>query len=78
VLVAKPSLAVIKLKEEDLKSAKLCLEFCVTLKSPKATAKRKQIREGFTTFSWGEGKSIASSIAAKKGHTHSDLGNKGA
>ena len=77
-LLVKASLAVIKLKEEDLKSVKLCLEFCVALKSSKATAKRKQIKEGISTFSWGKEESITSSIAAKKDNKNSDLGNKGA
>lgn len=56
MLVAQAFLAVIKLKEEDLKSVKLWLEFCVALKSSKATAKRKQTKDGITTFSWGRGR----------------------
>lgn len=76
MLFAQASLTVIKPKEEDLKSMKLCLEFCVTLKSSKATAERKQIEEGITAFSWQKEKRITSSIAAKKDNTNSDLGNK--
>lgn len=76
MLFARASLAVIKLKEEDLKSVKLCLEFCVTLKSSKATAERKQIEESITAFSWQKEKRITSSIAAKKDNTNSDLGNE--
>lgn len=70
---AQASLTVIEPKEEDLKSVKLCVEFCVTLKSSKATAERKQTEEGITAFTE---RRITGSIAAKKDNTNSDLGNK--
>lgn len=50
MLFAQASLTVIKPKEEDLKSVKLCIEFCVTPKSSKATAERKQTEECITVF----------------------------
>lgn len=66
MLVAQPSLAVIKPKEEDLKSVKLCLEFCVSLKSSKATAKRKQIKKALLLFLGGRGKALPVASLLKK------------
>lgn len=77
MLVAQ-ALTVIKPKEEILESVKFCLDFCVTLKSSKTAAQRKQIKVDITIFSWGKGKSITSSIAPEIDNANSDLGNKGA
>lgn len=69
--VAQPSLAVIKLKEENLKSMKLCLRFCVTLKSSEATAKRNKLKAALLLFLGGGGEGLLSSTAAKKVDTNS-------
>lgn len=45
------AITAIKPKEEILESVKFCLDFCVTLKSSKAAAWRKQIKVDITIFS---------------------------
>lgn len=74
MLVAQDPLAVIKPKEEGLWSVGLCLQFCVSLESLKATAGRKQIKGSISTVSGGQGRHITESIAAEKGRTDSALG----
>lgn len=65
MLVAQ-ALTVIKPKEEILESVKFCLNFCVTLKSSKAAAKRKQIKVDITIFFLeGRGKALPVALLLK-------------
>lgn len=56
VSVGQASLAVIKLKEKGLMSGRICLQFCVSLETSQATAKRKWAKKGITTLFFPGGK----------------------